>query len=71
MELDWTIHVCHIFREANGCVDALAKKEHQQQCLSELYDTCLSFVYAPFVWDMENLGTSKMCPLKVVMPVVV
>ena len=30
-----------------------------------------AFVYAPFVWDMEKLGTSRLCPLKVVMPVVV
>jgi len=63
--------MCHIFREANGCVDTLAKRGHQQQYLLEVYDTGPSFVYAHFVWDMKNLGTSRMCPLKVLMLVVV
>ena len=63
--------MCHIFYEANGWADALAKRGNQQKCLLKIYDTCPTFVYAPFVWDMENLGTSRMYPLKVVMPVVV
>ena len=71
MEHDWTIQVCHIFYEANGWADALGKRGNQQQYFLEIYDTCLAFVYVPFVWDMENLGTTRMCPLKVVMPVVI
>ena len=53
MEHDWTIHMCHIFREANGRVDALAKRGNQQQCLLEIYDTCPAFVYAGYgkPWD--------------------
>ena len=29
VEHDWTVQVCHIFREANGCTDALAKSGNQ------------------------------------------
>ena len=39
IECDWTVQVCHIFRKANGCADALAKRGHQQQCILEVYDT--------------------------------
>ena len=62
---------CHIFHEANGCADALAKRGNQQQCLLEICNTCPDFVYEPFVWDMKNLGTSRLCPLRLEMPVVV
>ena len=61
----WTVQLLHIYREDNGCVDALAKRGHQLQCLLEVYDTCSSFVYAPFVWDMQHFGTSRLCPLEV------
>ena len=61
----------HIFREANGYADALAKRGNQQQYFLEIYDTCPTFVYIPFVWDMENLGTSRLCPLRLELPVVV
>ena len=71
MECGWTVQVCHIFREANGCVDALGRRGNQQQCLLEIYDTCPDFVYVPFVWGMENLGTSRLCPLRLELPVVV
>ena len=71
MEHNWTIQVCRIFHEANGRVDALAKKGNQQQCILEIYDTCPAFVYASFVRDMENLGTSKLFPFRLELFVVV
>ena len=37
----------------------------------ENYDTCPAFVYAAFVWDMEHLGTTRMCPIKAIMLAVV
>ena len=49
MERDWTIQVYHIFLEANGCADALAKRGNKQLYLLETYDTCLAFVYMAFV----------------------
>ena len=49
MECDKTVQVYHIFHEATGCMDALANRGNQQQCILENYDTCPSFVYATFV----------------------
>ena len=69
MEHDWTVQMYHVFRKANGCANALAKRGNQQQDLLKIYDACPTFVYVLFVWDMENLETSKICPLKVIMPV--
>ena len=43
-----------------------AKKGNQQQCILETYDTCPAFV-----WDMEHLGTTRMCFVMAVMPAVV
>ena len=63
--------VYHIFREANGYMDALARRGNQQQCLLETYGTCSTFVFTTFVWDMEHIGTTRMCNIKVVMPTIV
>ena len=71
MECSWTIQVWHIFYEANGCTDTLAKRRNQQQCFLKIYDIYSAFVYVPFVWDMENLRTSRLCPLKLELHVVV
>ena len=32
--------------------------------------TCPIFAYAAFVWDIEHLGTTRLCPIKAVMLVV-
>ena len=42
------------------------KRGNQQQCILETYDTCPAFVYVVFVWDMEHLGTTRMCPVKAI-----
>ena len=70
-EHGWIVQVRHSFCEANGYADALAKRGNQQQCFLEIYCTCPAFVYVPFVWDMENLGTSRLCPLRLELPVVI
>ena len=44
MLLAWIVHLLHIYHEANGCSNALAKKGHQQHSILEVYDTCSSFV---------------------------
>ena len=67
----WTILLLHIYCEANGCVDALAKRGRQQQSILEVYDTCPSFIYEAFVWDMKHLETSRLCPLEIFELVVV
>ena len=56
----WLDHpMYHIFCEANGCVDALAKRGNQLQYLLENYDTCPVFVYTAFVWDLELIRTIR------------
>ena len=67
----WTIYLFHIYRETNRCMDALAKRGRQQQSILEVYDLCPNFVYPTFVWDMKQLGTSRMCPLEAYKLVVV
>ena len=61
----WTVHLLHIYSEANECTDALAKRGRQQQSFLEVYDNCPSFIYAAFVWDMKHLETSRLCPLEI------
>ena len=70
-ERDWAVQLYHIFCETNGCANALVKRGNQQQCLLETYDTCPSFVYMVFVWNMEHIGTTRMCNVKAVMLAVV
>ena len=61
MEQDWEVEACYIYREANGCANALAKQgTHQQQLLS-IYTTCPSFVYSCLVRDLAGLGSSRLC----------
>ena len=60
MVLAWIVHLLHIYHEANGCANALAKRGHQQHSVLKVYDTCSSFVYATFVWDMKHLGTNRL-----------
>ena len=44
----WELQACHIYREANGCTDALAKLGAQQQHLLSVYTTCPNFVLPLF-----------------------
>ena len=56
------VQVCHVHREANTCIDALAKwGNHQQQLLTN-YDICSNFVYHYFIRDMAGLLISRVCP---------
>ena len=60
----WIVHLFHIYHEANGCVNALVKRDCQQHSILKVYDTCPSFVYPTFVWDMKHLGTGRMWHLE-------
>ena len=61
MEQDWEVQVRHIYREANGCVDALAKQGTHQQHILSVYTICLSFVYHCFIRDLAGLGNNRLC----------
>ena len=57
----WVVHVLHVFREANACADALAKRGARQHHVLSVYSSCPSFFYVCFVMDMAGLGSNKIC----------
>ena len=46
---EWTVLPCHVFREANGVVDELAKRGQEHQCNVREYNECPNFVYVKYV----------------------
>ena len=53
-----------MLREANNCVNDLAKSERGQVSNEIEYDNYLFyFVYYCFLKDMMNLGTLRECPM--------
>ena len=42
---EWEVHVQHVYREANGCADELAKRGTRQQTL-----VCVCIVLVPVLW---------------------
>ena len=60
MTQEWEVRVHHIYREANACIDGLAKQESNQQQVLIIYDTCPTFVYLCYVRDMLGLGTDRL-----------
>ena len=61
LEQDWEVRVQHIYREANACTDALAKRGTHQQNLLTVYSTYPSFVYVCYVRDLASLGVTRLC----------
>ena len=55
------VHVLHVYREANACADALAKRGVHQHHVLSVYSSCPSFVYVCFVRDMAGLGSNRIC----------
>ena len=67
---DWEVRVLHVYREANACVDALAKRGTHQHHVLSVYSSCPSFVYVCYVRDMAGLGTTRLCPQRPTVDVV-
>ena len=61
MDQNWEVQVQHIYREANECANALAKREAHLRHLLSVYSTCPSFVYLCYVKDMAGLGVNRLC----------
>ena len=61
LTLEWEVHVQHVYREANGCADALAKRGTRQRTLVAIYDHCPSFVDVPYIRDLTALGEIRLC----------
>ena len=57
----WEVCMQHVYREANGCADALAKQGTRQRNLLSVYSDCPSFVYVSYVRDLAGLGETRLC----------
>ena len=61
MDWDWEVRVPHVYREANACVDALAKQGTHQQHFLSVYSSCPNFVYECYVRDLAGLRATRLC----------
>ena len=57
----WEVCMQHVYREANGCADALAKQGTRQRNLLSVYSDCPNFVYVSYVRDLAGLGETRLC----------
>ena len=58
---EWEVHVHHVYREANGCTNLLAKRGTRQQPLECVYSSCPTFVTAAYIRDLTGLGETRLC----------
>ena len=61
LDREWEVHVHHVYHEANGCADALAKRGTRQQTRTTVYSDCPTFVHVLYVRDGSGLGESRLC----------
>jgi len=70
LDQEWEVHVQHVYHEANGCADALAKWGTHHQNLMTVYGECPTFVNVSYVRDLTGLGESRLCAPDTVVGVV-
>ena len=70
LTLEWEVHVRHVYREANGCADALAKRRTRQRTLETIYEHCPTFVDVSYIRDLAALGETRLCTPGVVANVI-
>lgn len=63
LDQEWTVLPRHVFREANGMANELAKRRWKHQCNVREYNECSNSVYLKYVHDILQLGTSCECPM--------
>ena len=51
----------HVYCEANGCADVLAKWGTRQRTLVAVYDHSPNFVDVPYIRDLTGLGETRLC----------
>ena len=61
LALEWEVHMQHVYREANGCADELAKRGTRQKTLLFVYDHYSSFMDVPYIRDLTGLGETRPC----------
>ena len=62
LDQEWEVHVQHVYREANGCADDLAKQGTRQRNLMTMYGECPTFVNVLYVRDLSSLGNLGFVP---------
>ena len=70
LDQEWEVHMQHVYREANGCADALAKRGTHLWNMMTVYSECPTFVYVSYVRDLTGLGETRLCNLSTVVGVV-
>ena len=60
LEQEWEVHVHHVYREANGCADTLAKRGTRQRTRTIVYSECPTFVHVLYVRDVSGLGEPRL-----------
>ena len=61
LTLEWEVHVHHVYREVNGCANALAKRGARQRTLETVYEHYPSFVDVPYIRDLTTLRETRLC----------
>ena len=61
LEQEWEVHMQHVYREANGCANALAKRGTHLRNRMIVYSECPTFVYVSYVRDLTSLGKTRLC----------
>ena len=61
LDEEWEVHVQHVYREANGCADDLAKRGTCQWNLMTMYSDCPNFFNVSYVRDLTGLGEPQLC----------
>ena len=60
---EWTVLPCHVFCEANGMANELARGNGSTSAMSENINECPNFVFVRCVFDILQLGTCCECPI--------
>ena len=60
----------HVYYEANGCADVLAKRETRQRTVETIYEHCPTFVDVSYIKDLAVLGETRLCTPEIVTGVI-
>ena len=60
LDRGWEVHVHHVYREANGYADALAKRGTRQQTWTTVYSDCPTFVHVLYIRNGSGLEESRL-----------
>jgi ribonuclease HI len=61
LELDWEVKVCHSYREANACADALANLGCNHGPELRTYEQCPASLSNLFLADIMGISTPRVC----------